>query len=491
MQPVTKQRYLTSTAASILVLTWIYVQGPHLTLDPWNDELYTLQHFVLVPFSRTVTDYHVPNNHVLFSLLLNMWRHLAGFHDLEQALDAIVFLRFLPLIFGGATVLVVFRIAGRLGGLPSGALAAVLLMTSVPFYNFGCQLRGYGLSMFLTASLLHEVLRPVHRPWLIALVSAALLYTLPSNAYLLVPIAVYTGLTPLDSRHSRTTVPVAILCGLGLGLVAYIPIIPQIRAYGAGRPSGLDLATLTDTAPRVAYHLLSGRWLLLVLPLAYFAVRLYHRSRAMPERLMFFAAIVFMVPFLISAIRGDGAPDRIFVPLIPVVCLAWGIVSGRAIGGLRGMLRPGAFWLTILLCGFALLRGNWLGEQKALADRMRGERCADLYFQYYLHGYHPRNQARRIAATLDPRIPAVNACRMDTELPKFLQMAGVDIHPSDSVAVYAGRRTPIYAVVDGMSLRSAGLERELPILTSPAFFFTPAVVFVEWSAAAVSLPATK
>ena len=34
--------------------------------DFWQDEIYTITHFIYVPFKTVVTDYHTTNNHILF-----------------------------------------------------------------------------------------------------------------------------------------------------------------------------------------------------------------------------------------------------------------------------------------------------------------------------------------------------------------------------------------------------------------------------------------
>src|ERR1700733_8756601 len=39
----------------------------------WQDELYTLDHFVLVPISTTLSDYHSSNNHFVFNLIANIY----------------------------------------------------------------------------------------------------------------------------------------------------------------------------------------------------------------------------------------------------------------------------------------------------------------------------------------------------------------------------------------------------------------------------------
>ena len=65
----------------LMIIILIFICGfsfyHHLNNEMWNDEIYTLLHFVLVPLQTTLFDYHVPNNHIFFSLLIK--NHMFNF----------------------------------------------------------------------------------------------------------------------------------------------------------------------------------------------------------------------------------------------------------------------------------------------------------------------------------------------------------------------------------------------------------------------------
>ena len=71
-------------AAVLPFLAWLI---RFINLGFWYDEVFTLTNFVLVPISKTLTDYSFPNNHVLFSLLSNLYLRMFGINELGSLLD--------------------------------------------------------------------------------------------------------------------------------------------------------------------------------------------------------------------------------------------------------------------------------------------------------------------------------------------------------------------------------------------------------------------
>ena len=55
----------------IIFIGFYWIQKDHINLDFWNDEIYTLKHFVFAPITTTLSDYHVPNNHIFFNRIKN------------------------------------------------------------------------------------------------------------------------------------------------------------------------------------------------------------------------------------------------------------------------------------------------------------------------------------------------------------------------------------------------------------------------------------
>lgn len=154
----------------------------------WQDELYTLDNFVLVPVSKTLTDYHSTNNHLIFSLLSNIYLKIAGISNLHTLMESPWIIRLLPYCITLLTIPCFYFLTRRIFGSLFSAIATLLLATSLETYSFGTLVRGYSLEILLSTLLLLWILRYQQtsdkRLLLpIALVSAAGLLNLPPAIY--------------------------------------------------------------------------------------------------------------------------------------------------------------------------------------------------------------------------------------------------------------------------------------------------------------------
>ncbi len=149
--------------------------------DLWYDEAYTLIHFVGQPWYRIVTDYSAPNNHIFFSLLLR---------PVYLVSDQEVLLRLPGFVFAAGTLWFTFQIGKHFGGvLTTGSLATLWLGLTQMFLNYVMEIRGYGLSLFLTSFLGWLALRPLAEKRIERILAriatigatAALIWTIPTN----------------------------------------------------------------------------------------------------------------------------------------------------------------------------------------------------------------------------------------------------------------------------------------------------------------------
>ena len=167
--------------------------------DLWNDEIYTLKHFVLTSLSQTVTDYHVPNNHVFANLVNNIFLKVAGIDSLGDLMASPWIPRSLFVCYALVTMVLTYRLARKIIGRSAGLIAVLVLLTTLPWHNFVLQIRGYGLSamlftVLLTLLMAERMPAKVKYPG-IAIISALLFYTLPSNLYGLVGASLRIGTT--------------------------------------------------------------------------------------------------------------------------------------------------------------------------------------------------------------------------------------------------------------------------------------------------------
>ncbi len=451
---------------SALLLIHGAFQWQHLQLDFWNDELYTLEHFVLKPAWAASHDYHSTNNHVLFSLLGQAWANLLGINGTLQAIVHPLALRLLPFTISCITILLTQRLASRLAGWSAALLAGIILITSIPFYNYASQMRGYGLSMCLYAALGNALLGygtpgSLRTAGLVALLTAMLLYTLPSNIYyilammaIIISYAIYVRRDKLLLREQASKL-IAMTAGIAVASLLYVPLwmdmrrLPIFSAGSALRP----LEALRERLPVVAYHFLSWRYLLLLMPLVYLIA---HRKEW--KQWIAVIALVFVLPFALADLRGSSTPYRVFITGLPVLCAAIGMASARVLSRIRAVgWRRAAFLGLAFYCLCTCLLQLRKTDAAALRDIMRGERSGDLYFQYNLHFYHPRRDAAQyLGQFARPSIPLVEACRMDEELLKYLSMAGWNRAAAKKLSL--AQSISLYDTVDVLTERPLQLQ---------------------------------
>ena len=92
----------------------IYFSRSQFSTDFWYDEVMSLEEFILVPISKTLTDYPAPNNHIFFNLLMNLWCKLWGINTFAQAANNVFIVRLLPLMFAASTLMMLLNIEAKI-----------------------------------------------------------------------------------------------------------------------------------------------------------------------------------------------------------------------------------------------------------------------------------------------------------------------------------------------------------------------------------------
>ncbi|WNJ20119.1 hypothetical protein [Pontibacter sp. G13] len=382
-------------------------------LDFWNDELYTLKFFTFVPISQTLTDYHVPNNHLFCNLLNNLYLKLAGIDSMEQLMDHPVLLRMVPAAYALWTLLGIYRLGKRLVSRETGWLTALVLLTSLPYVWFVVQIRGYGLSAALLVMGLNFAVAYLQggkrrKVWGLGLATCLLMYTVPSNAYpilgMMLGLAFQTlgalaqdralGLAARWQKAMRLrTVHLGLAMGLGVvaSLGLYAPVFRSVfmNRYVVPGPRW-EFSKLGYYLPNLMEGIVSGRWVLIVLCLAatIWAVWRYRRMNVLWGMMLG----ICLIPFVMVIVRGDNPPLRVFVVNFPVYALLCVAAIGQWLKD-RASLNP--IFRQWILGGMAIYcmatcLGEWRGvEDRIQADIVHGRRSQDLYRQYFSHHYRP------------------------------------------------------------------------------------------------------
>lgn len=144
------------------------------------DEAYTYLAFIRGSLLQTAMDYHLPNNHIFLSLILNLVFHTFG--------GDLWILRLPTLLFGILMIPATYALGKRLYNAETGLLAALLVAIFPELIHFSAVFRGYVLVALFTllAFILGDDLRREKNRfgWLLLVVVFVLgLYTIPTMLF--------------------------------------------------------------------------------------------------------------------------------------------------------------------------------------------------------------------------------------------------------------------------------------------------------------------
>ena len=122
--------------------------------DFYYDELFTFRHYIFVPLRKTIFVYENLNNHFLFSVIGNLWMRLFG-GDLNWLMDRPYIIRLPLLIFPAVTIFYLYRIGIEFFNRRVAILSVLMLITTIPYYYYVLQVRGYSLSMMFITIILY------------------------------------------------------------------------------------------------------------------------------------------------------------------------------------------------------------------------------------------------------------------------------------------------------------------------------------------------
>lgn len=163
-----------------LVLLALVVRLANLFIPIEFDEAYTYNAFASRSLWHTITDYHMPNNHVLSTIFINIVVHLVG--------NQLWMLRVPSLVVGVFMIPVCYLLARRLYGKDAAALGSLFVAVFPVIVKFSVLARGYILISLCTVMifLLGDYVRENKNrlAWLLLIVFSALgLYTIPIMLY--------------------------------------------------------------------------------------------------------------------------------------------------------------------------------------------------------------------------------------------------------------------------------------------------------------------
>ncbi len=335
-------------AVPTLLLSFLFFAGVlfyFLPNDFWQDEVYTLSHFVFVPISTTVTDYHSTNNHVLFSLLCNMIRQMSGIRQLSEALFHPYILRSIPVVISLIAILIFYKKTANYYGKKAAILCSSVWLTTFPLLCFDSQFRGYSLSVLLvtlqyfTFSNIVKSTRITVFRWILLFIFTSLsLLCLPTNiyieaSYLLLCFILFVvpsfSIILLDTSISRihlVKIASAIAAGCIWTTLYYRWMLmqqPQNEFITTFHP--FAIANLLQSLS-ILYRFSGYRFYLpifLILSLVLLIKRMKKKEFSYSPPLLPF--LLFFIPFLFFFIHGAIIIQRTFLSLAPFFCLMIGL----------------------------------------------------------------------------------------------------------------------------------------------------------------------
>ena len=387
----------------------LFVYGvANLNAGLWWDEIISLRGYALVPILQTVTTYNEPNNHILFNVLYNFYTAILGQRDFYAWIDHVYILRIPQLLFSLMTMGYLIVIGRKFFGPVAASLSAIITISTIPFLNFILQLRGYSISMLFIAFLLFHAWSFIQKKlighFLMIVGSAlALLYTIPSNAYFFISFSVIclyhwtkrAAITLRSGRKPRSLIMKElitdeyglVLLALGTAGVAaiwlYLPVLDKVLDNQWVTKPVERFSVLLSLFPSVIVSFVSYRFALLLLLLA--AAGMTARGIIIKNRMWLDALSFLCIPFLISFIRNDNPPDRVFVPLIPVfvIALSGGISLLFDRFKSRGKMRWIALSSIALYCALTLAWQLRVNQEVLHKNALNNTKEQTIYRSYY------------------------------------------------------------------------------------------------------------
>ncbi|HEX2629820.1 MAG TPA: hypothetical protein VHM26_12430, partial [Chitinophagaceae bacterium] len=365
--------------------------------DLWQDELYTLDNFVLVPLSRTVSDYHTTNNHVTFNVICNVYCKLIGVKDLRQLLENPWIIRVVPYFFSLMAIPLLYNSVRKIQGELMSIITLAVYTSSLVFYTFGVQVRGYSLGLALCILLINLVLtyRVQPRMWrlaAIALTGFLVLINLPSTIYFFTALMIvlfaasFFPLRQITLKSVVRSLPFKIVIALAWSFLAcalfFYTKKEQLSQNSLLGSSGNSIVSLIKQ-PIVVFGRFIDWRIILVLPVIFLFWRPWQKLNRFQLSLFYITAL--LLPFLLYVFHNPVIILRIWIVLFPMSCC---LVAQLWFPLLKESKQRVILFVISL---FVISAFSFMDvKRQTVKSYINSARPLDLRQQYHLFGFHPR-----------------------------------------------------------------------------------------------------
>jgi Dolichyl-phosphate-mannose-protein mannosyltransferase len=208
-------------AGALALLLWSRLRNLQTPL--WNDEAYSVVHYMSRGPHGILFGTYVPNDHVLFELFGWLTTKVFGSGEVQYRLSSVV-----P---GIAAVIGVAYWARRWFGMVTGVLVLVFATLSLEHLTLVPQARGYGLAMLAATVLLIVGMHADRREDTRSVVLCAIAGTVGVLTLPIFVVAYATHMALLAARPRMRWLVVATFgVSIGVCVTVYAPILGEIRA---------------------------------------------------------------------------------------------------------------------------------------------------------------------------------------------------------------------------------------------------------------------
>lgn len=309
----------------------------------WFDEALSVMDFVMRPdIADIYWSYSIPNNHIVYNILLRLWIDLCG------SLPYAISLRLFSVLTASASLLLIIRMWNRRFCRETVLIACFCFAVSLPFAIYATAIRGYILSFLLIIAALEIALcyrdagKPFHLIFFFLLAFLAVGIT-PTNliAFAAIYILVLPSPNPKEIISDKTfflgIIPLAAF------IIFYIPIFGKLV-------KALSLSEGWSSGIFASIHLY-GAFAISFLPLLVLVIiGMFSPEEKMGAALKIQISLIFLIPLLVFLIKSPAPFPRAFFCLWPIWIFILCSLADPIVKKFNGKFPGLALLVIICLC---------------------------------------------------------------------------------------------------------------------------------------------
>ncbi|MFH1958519.1 MAG: hypothetical protein ABIJ15_08615 [bacterium] len=377
---------------TVLTLVFAALAIPYLTNNVWFDEAATALLILPRGFFGAFTYYDAPNNHLLYSGLLSVW---VKFVPLEKGPE--IFLRLPSFLFSLGAALVLLTGFRRRLIFEESLLAALLLASSHVFLSFSCQIRGYALTVFLSAVALSCFFKILQNPsgnaklFGIYIITGALsVGVLPTNILFFASLSLYAlihfDIVPKKIFSKNVIGALMFFIGPLLGFLFYVLIGDRLirNMHFAGLMSSFKHAAVLSA--QIFYYLFKDLLFLLPFLIGGFLLLfrgLFKDAGDVEKKEFWMSAVFFLFPFVLVGASRLTVFQRNLLVMLPAWFLAAVILLRMSVKFILCRFKRGNYKTVLNIIAAAVVISAFITETRLGREARREKKAQDVYYQYY------------------------------------------------------------------------------------------------------------